>query len=86
LKIKSLHFIFKEVTKPMIERSQYLATIRERLKRFPVVSVLGPRQVGKTTMAQAIAREQPSHFFDLEDVDAQARLAEPKMALERVQR
>lgn len=31
----------------MIDRSQYLATIRERLKRFPVVSVLEPRQVGK---------------------------------------
>jgi predicted AAA+ superfamily ATPase len=68
----------------MIERTQYLTTIRERLKRFPVVSVLGPRQVGKTTLAQVIAGEQPSHFFDLEDVDAQARLAEPKVALERL--
>jgi predicted AAA+ superfamily ATPase len=68
----------------MIERSQYLTTIRERLKRFPVVSVLGPRQVGKTTLAQVIAGDQPSHFFDLEDVDAQARLAEPKVALERL--
>jgi uncharacterized protein len=68
----------------MIERTQYLVTIRERLKRFPVVSVLGPRQVGKTTLAQVIAGEQPSHFFDLEDVDAQTRLAEPKAALERL--
>lgn len=68
----------------MITRAQYLVMIRERLKRFPVVSVLGPRQVGKTTLAQVIASEQPSHFFDLEDVDAQARLAEPKIALERL--
>lgn len=68
----------------MIERTQYLETIRERLQRFPVVSVLGPRQVGKTTLAQVIAGEQPSHFFDLEDVDAQTRLAEPKAALERL--
>jgi len=68
----------------MVERTQYLETIRERLERFPVVSVLGPRQVGKTTLAQQIAGEQPSHFFDLEDVDAQARLAEPRMALERL--
>ena len=59
--------------------------IRERLKSFPVVSVLGPRQVGKTTLAQEIAGEQPSHFFDLEDVDALARLAEPKAALERLE-
>lgn len=69
----------------MITRKHYLETIRERLKSFPVVSVLGPRQVGKTTLAQEIAGEQPSHFFDLEDVDALARLAEPKAALERLE-
>jgi uncharacterized protein len=68
----------------MITRTQYLETIRERLKSFPVVSVLGPRQVGKTTLARVIAGEQPSHFFDLEDVDALARLAGPKVALERL--
>jgi uncharacterized protein len=69
----------------MITRKHYLETIRERLKSFPVVSVLGPRQVGKTTLAQVIAGEQPSDFFDLEDVDALARLAEPKVALERLE-
>jgi predicted AAA+ superfamily ATPase len=69
----------------MILRAHYLETIRERLKSFPVVSVLGPRQVGKTTLARAIAGEQPSHFFDLEDVDALARLAAPKVALERLE-
>jgi hypothetical protein len=50
-----------------------------------VVSVLGPRQVGKTTLARVIAGEQPSHFFDLEDVAALVRLAEPKAALERLE-
>ncbi len=65
----------------MITRKQYLETIRQRLRSFPVVSVLGPRQVGKTTLAQVIAGEQLSHFFDLEDVDALARLSEPKVAL-----
>jgi predicted AAA+ superfamily ATPase len=69
----------------MIARPQYLDLIRGRLKHFPVVSVLGPRQVGKTTLARAIASEQPSHFFDLEDADALARLAEPKAALERLE-
>ncbi len=59
----------------MILRAQYLETIRERLRSFPVVLVLGPRQVGKTTLARTIAHEQVSHFFDLEDVDALARLA-----------
>lgn len=56
----------------MITRKHYLDLIRERLKSFPVVSVLGPRQVGKTTLARVIAGEQLSHFFDLEDVDALA--------------
>ncbi|MGH9594557.1 MAG: ATP-binding protein [Bryobacteraceae bacterium] len=69
----------------MIARNHYLEMIRERLTTFPVVSVLGPRQVGKTTLAQEIAGERPSHFFDLEDVDALARLAEPKVALERLE-
>ena len=69
----------------MIPRKHYLELIRERLKSFPVVSVLGPRQVGKTTLARVIAGEQPSHFFDLEDVAALARLAEPKAALERLE-
>ena len=69
----------------MITREDYLGTIRDRLKSFPVVSVLGPRQVGKTTLARVIASEQPSHFFDLEDVDALARLAEPKAALDRLE-
>jgi predicted AAA+ superfamily ATPase len=69
----------------LITRKQYLETIRQRLSSFPVVSVLGPRQVGKTTLAQVIAGEQLSHFFDLEDVDALARLSEPKVALERLE-
>jgi hypothetical protein len=69
----------------MIVRKHYLELIRDRLKSFPVVSVLGPRQVGKTTLAREIASEQPSHFFDLEDVAALTRLAEPKAALERLE-
>ena len=68
----------------MITRKHYLDMVRKLLKRFPVVSVLGPRQVGKTTLAREIAAGQPSHFFDLEDVDALARLAEPKLGLERL--
>lgn len=69
----------------MLIRPQYLQSIRELLTHFPVVSVLGPRQVGKTTLARSIAAERPSHFFDLEDTDALARLAEPKFALERLE-
>lgn len=69
----------------MIERVRYLEVIRERLKAFPVVSVLGPRQVGKTTLARQIATEAPSHFFDLEDAEALERLREPMLALSRLE-
>ena len=65
----------------MIERVGYLEVIRERLKTFPVVSVLGPRQVGKTTLVRQIAAEMPSHFFDLEDAEAIERLRDPTLAL-----
>lgn len=45
--------------------------------------MLGARQVGKTTLAREIAHRfaGPTTFFDLEDPDDQARLAEPKLAL-----
>lgn len=68
----------------LVDRQHYLATVQDRLKRFPIVSLLGPRQVGKTTLTRQLAAQTPSHFFDLEDIDAQTRLAEPKAALERL--
>ncbi len=46
---------------------------------------MGPRQCGKTTIAQEFfraANSQPSHYFDLEDPVDEARLAEPITALE----
>lgn len=67
----------------MIERPVYSDLIRRRLVANPVVSLLGPRQVGKTTLARRIAQEYPApHLFDLENpVDAN-RLREPLTALE----
>lgn len=68
-----------------IPRRQLLQDIDIRLKQNPVVSVLGPRQVGKSTLAREVASlEGTSHYFDLEDHRAVARLAEPLSALERL--
>jgi len=36
------------------------AAIETSLGRFPVVALLGPRQVGKTTLALAVARDGAS--------------------------
>jgi len=66
----------------MIERKRLLDSIAEGLTRAPVVSVLGPRQVGKTTLARLIAREHEATIFDIEDPRARARLEQPVTALE----
>jgi predicted AAA+ superfamily ATPase len=41
--------------------------IRESLKRSPSVALVGPRQVGKTTLAYAISKSIPSVYLDLEN-------------------
>lgn len=49
---------------------------------FPVVGIIGPRQVGKSTLARQLAAEASgSTWFDLEDDADLARLAEPGLAL-----
>jgi predicted AAA+ superfamily ATPase len=67
----------------MDTRSGHLDALRRRLAAFPVVALLGPRQVGKTTLARHLAAswDGPSVLFDLEDPDHLARLADPAFAL-----
>jgi len=67
----------------VLERPSYTGLIRRRLAANPVVSLLGPRQVGKTTLARHLAGEHPqAHFFDLENPVDASRLREPLTALE----
>jgi predicted AAA+ superfamily ATPase len=68
----------------MIARKSHLDAIRRLLGQFPVVGVLGARQVGKTTLAGLLAKDSkgPVTRFDLEDPRAIARLADPMLALE----
>ena len=42
---------------PMIHRKQHVDTLLRRLRAFPVVAILGPRQIGKTTLARQVGRE-----------------------------
>ena len=53
------------------------------LRRYPVVALVGARQVGKTTLAQDVARTWRGDVdtFDLENVDDVARLTDPMLAL-----
>ena len=67
----------------VIERTRYIRQIRELHRTFPVVGLLGVRQVGKTTLARALAKSSPpENRFDLEDARSVARLADPMLALE----
>ena len=66
----------------MISRPAHLADLRRKLDNNPVVALLGARQVGKTTLAKALAAElDAATHFDLEDPRDLARLDEPTLAL-----
>lgn len=52
--------------------------IRERLGWSPAVAILGPRQVGKTTLARQISAEhEGALYLDLDRPGERARLSEP---------
>ena len=67
----------------MLGRKSHVAAIGRLFRSHPVVAILGPRQVGKTTLARLYAAEAACHVqhFDLEDADDIGRLAEPMLAL-----
>lgn len=65
----------------MISRESIGAEIRRALKRSRVVALVGPRQSGKTSVARAFLSPASFNYFDLENPQALARLAEPMTAL-----
>ena len=60
----------------MIDR-RMLQTILKRLDQFPAVALLGPRQVGKTTLAEAVGAQRESIYLDLESQSGRERLSDP---------
>lgn len=57
----------------MISR-RVLKSVEEALALQPAVALLGPRQVGKTTLARQIADSRPSIYLDLESPPDRAKL------------
>ena len=55
--------------------------LQKRLDRAPAVALLGARQVGKTTLAKAIARQRDSIYLDLEMPRDQLKLRDPESFL-----
>lgn len=69
------------MTNKIIERHRDRTAVAELLNIFPVTAILGPRQVGKTTLAKTF---RPDHIFDLENPRDFASLENPQLALEKL--
>ncbi len=67
----------------MIDRIRERKSLAELLRRYPIVGIVGARQVGKTTLARDVCRAMRNRptYFDLENPDHLARLADPMLAL-----
>ncbi len=65
----------------MVERNQDVQAVAKLIELFPVTTILGPRQCGKTTLARFFKAD---HLFDLENPRDAARLDQPQLALENL--
>ncbi|MEO0085570.1 MAG: ATP-binding protein [candidate division WOR-3 bacterium] len=67
----------------MVERALFAGLLRS-LAEVPAVCLIGPRQVGKTTLALAVGKKLDAVYLDLESEQDRARLAEPELYLGRL--
>lgn len=64
-----------------IARPALMTAVQGALARSPAVALLGPRQVGKTTLARHFVPPGSSHYLDLEDPTVLAQRAAPMTLL-----
>lgn len=57
--------------------------VEAALARQAAVALIGPRQVGKTTLAHEIAKTRPSIYLDLEAAADRDKLSDPVLFLDR---
>ena len=69
----------------MIIRRVIASDVESALRRQAAVALIGPRQVGKTTLALEIGRARDALYLDLEDRDDRNRLAQPALFLDNVE-
>ncbi len=81
MKIESQIFDIHDIMKCMINRKDLVRNVRLALRRSRVVALVGPRQCGKTTLAQQLLDADSPNYFDLEDPSSIPRLDEPMTAL-----
>lgn len=71
--------------KMMIDRPALVSAVRLALARSRAVVLAGPRQSGKSTLAQTFLPRSSSRYFDLENPLHETRLAQPFDTLSRLQ-
>jgi len=69
----------------MIDRPLELEALDRLLRRFPVVGIIGARQVGKTTLARDFSARTGKKvvYYDLENPEDLARLTDPMLVLKQ---
>jgi predicted AAA+ superfamily ATPase len=65
----------------MIER-RATREVADRLEHSPAVVLVGPRQVGKTTLARTVAKGRPATYLDLESERDLGRMGSPLLYFE----
>ncbi|MDH7598222.1 MAG: ATP-binding protein [Sedimentisphaerales bacterium] len=58
-----------------------MSEVLKALDEVPAVCLVGPRQVGKTTLALAVAEQRRAVYLDLESEQDRAKLADPEAYL-----
>lgn len=58
-----------------------ISKVEEALSRQAAVALIGPRQVGKTTLARNLAETRPSLYLDLESRTDRDKLSDPELFL-----
>ena len=81
LKSRIVYPVFQWYCERMLLRSDYLKELKAATHRAPIVSLLGPRQCGKTTLARLFGDKQGAAYFDLESIPDQRRLQNPELVL-----
>lgn len=64
----------------MLNRLLYTKLL-DALAQSPAVALLGPRQVGKTTLALEVGKSRDALYLDLESEQDRAKLAQPELYL-----
>lgn len=65
----------------MVKDRQIFPLLQEYLSIFPAVGLLGPRQVGKTTLVKCLILEKETLYLDLEKASDRAKLVDAELFL-----